>query len=175
MRIVPLALAPGLLIKMRMPRPRFRGRTQQQPPTALRDSIHPTGLCQAAALAAENIAINAALQAMLIIGDSVEVKCQKALAVALTEAFAGVGEKVAQEALLVIRMRLAKEATEGFEGRQFGGREGMLYRRASRIKIIKRYARKAFDAQGSIQPKHQTRRCGLVTNCITVGILLTHD
>lgn len=49
------------------------------------------------------------------------MECQKALTVALAKAFAGVGEQVSQKALLMVRVWLAKEASEGLEGRHFGG------------------------------------------------------
>lgn len=76
-------------------------------------------------MATKNIAVDATLQAMLVVRNSIKVKCQKSLTVALAQAFPGVGEQVSQETLLVMRMRLAKEASEGLEGRHFGGREGV--------------------------------------------------
>lgn len=54
---------------------------------------------------------------MLVIGKSVEVKGQQALAIALTEAFASVRKKVAEKALLMVRVWLAKEAAEWLGGR----------------------------------------------------------
>lgn len=49
---------------------------------------------------------------MLVIGKSVEMESQQALTVALAEAFGSVWKEVPEEALLVVRVWLAKEAAE---------------------------------------------------------------
>lgn len=69
-------------------------------------------------LAADDVAVDAALQAELVIREGLEAEVEQALAVALTDA---VGKQIAQEALRVVRMRrLAEEALERPEGSQVG-------------------------------------------------------
>lgn len=101
---------------------RVGARSEQQPPTALRgacDPVYPAGFGESAVLAVEDVAVDAALQAVLVVGEGIKAEVEQALAVALPD---GGREQVSEKALLVVRVRrLAEEASEGPEGSQLGG------------------------------------------------------
>lgn len=101
---------------------------QQKPPAALggpRDAINPAGLGQTPGLAAKDVAVDARLEAMLIVGEGVEMEVEQALAVSLAK---GVREQIPEEALLVVRMRLGKEAPQRPDRSHFGDERRARYR-----------------------------------------------
>lgn len=118
-----LLFAQAVVVVVMHRRRRGRRRPKQQPPTALRrarDPVYPAGLGEPAVLAAEDVAVDAALQAVLVVGEGVEAEVEQALAVALADDDGR--EQVPEKALLVVRVRrVAEEALEGPEGSQLGG------------------------------------------------------
>ena len=93
--------------------------TKEQAPAVLRspaDMVNPASLGESTLLAVEDVAIDARLQAMLVLREGVEAEVEEALTVSLAY---GRGEKVSQQALPVVRMRLAEQASERPEGSHF--------------------------------------------------------
>lgn len=107
-----------LMLMMPLPgRPKLRA--QEQAPTVLRspgDVVEPAGLGESPLLAVEDVAIDARLQAVLVVGEGVEAEVEQALSVSLAH---GVGEEESQQALPVVRLGLAEQASERPEGSHF--------------------------------------------------------
>lgn len=92
---------------------------EEQAATALGspvEMVDPAGLGEAALFATEDVAIDARLQAVLVVGDGVEAEVEDTLAVSLAH---GVGEEESQQALAVVRMGLAEQASERPEESHF--------------------------------------------------------
>ncbi|POS71982.1 hypothetical protein DHEL01_v209620 [Diaporthe helianthi] len=93
---------------------------KEQAPTALRSSaemVDPAAPGEATLFATEDVAIDARLQAMLVVGEGVEAEIEDALTVSFAH---GGGEEESQQALMAVRMGLAEQASEGPEGSHFG-------------------------------------------------------
>lgn len=85
---------------------------EEQAATALGspvDVVDPAGLGEATLLAPEDVAIDSRLQAVLEVGEGVEAEVEEALTVSLAD---GVGGEESQQALAVVRMGLAEQASE---------------------------------------------------------------
>ncbi|KAG8156438.1 hypothetical protein KVR01_013672 [Diaporthe batatas] len=74
--------------------------------------VDPAGAGEAALLASEDVAIDARLQAVLIVGEGVEAEVEDALTVFLAD---GDGGEEAQQGLALVRTGLAEQASEGPE------------------------------------------------------------
>lgn len=107
-----------------------RAWTQEKTATLLgraSNPVHPAGPCKTTTLAGENVAINARLQAVLVVRECVKVEAKQALAIALAKGAWGEG---AQEALLAScrwssSHRALQQANEGSEGSEWSeGLEG---------------------------------------------------
>lgn len=78
--------------------------------SSLGDAIDDASLGEAAVLALEDGAVDARLEAVLVVGEGVEVEVEQAFSVAFAD---GVREEVAKETLLVVRVTRASEGPEG--------------------------------------------------------------
>lgn len=67
----------------------------------------------------KDISVDARLEAVFVVRESVEVEVEETFAVALMD---GRGEEESKEVLLVVRVRMAEEASEEPEGSHFDGR-----------------------------------------------------
>lgn len=106
-----------------------RLRPKEQAPAVLgspADMVNPAGLGEATLLATEDVAIDARLQAVLIVREGVETEVEQALPVSFA---CGVGEEVSQQALPVLGMRLAEQASERPEGSHLGQLSALQPRR----------------------------------------------
>lgn len=113
-----------------MPLPRgTRLRSKEQAAAVLRSSgemVDPASLGEATLLATEDVAIDAQLQAVLVVREGVEVEVEQALTVSFA---CGVRDEVSQQALPVLRMGLAEQASERPKGSQLAQLSALQLRR----------------------------------------------
>lgn len=125
--IPPPALGLAVLV---MPLPRGPGlRPKEQAAAVLcssADVVDPAGLGEPTLLASEDVAVDARLQAVLVVREGVEAEVEQALTVSLAR---GVREEVSQQALPGVRMGLAEQASEGPKGSHFARLSALQPRR----------------------------------------------
>lgn len=120
MLLVPLPRGPGL-------------RPKEQAAAVLRssaDMVDPASLGEPTLLVSEDVAVDARLQAVLVVGEGVEAEVEQALTVSLA---CGLREEVSQQALPLVRMGLAEQASEGPKGSHFAQLSALQRRRGGRI------------------------------------------
>lgn len=115
-----------------------RLRSKEQATAVLRssgDMVYPASLGEPPLLATEDVAIDARLQAVLVVREGVEAEVKQALTVSFA---CGVRDEVSQQALPVLRMGLAEQASEGPKGSQLAQLSALQLRRRGRIRQSRR-------------------------------------
>lgn len=94
--------------------------SQQQLPAVPCDNVHNPALLRTLALAVEDVSVDARLETVLQVRQRVEVEVEQPFAVPVSDS---AGEQVAQEALVVSRMRTATTEAKASERRQLVSRD----------------------------------------------------
>lgn len=116
------------MLVMTLPRG-TRLRSKEQAAAVLRspsEMVDPASLGEPTLLATEDVAIDARLQAVLVVREGVEAEVEQALTVSFA---CGVRDEVSQQALPVVRMGLAEQASERPKGSQLAQLSALQLRR----------------------------------------------
>lgn len=98
---------------------------------SLGEMVDPASLGEPTLLATEDVAIDARLQAVLVVREGVEAEVEQAPTVSFA---CGVRDEVSQQALAVVRMGLAEQASERPKGSQLAQLSALQLRRGGRTR-----------------------------------------